>query len=271
MKTKERLDIIEFGEQLLRTEDLDPIYCMLWASHLREDKEQLRRWLLAYWCFYHAGTSSWIVDQKDYWKAMAVAAGSKDYSRSPERRHFRGRAAQDSVRYLHERGVDGLFSDLDVYDVGAVMEAAGEWTGFGPWISFKIADMLERLGIAPIEFDGGEMFLFDSPREAADLLYQNYFFRAPKTAQEANKWAVDTLLSSELSEFLAPPRFERPINVQEVETILCKWKSHWNGRYHVGEDIESMRAALTKYRETSSTARRLLAVSNDYFFGRDER
>ena len=38
----------------------------------------------------------------------------------------------------------------------------------------------------------------------------------------------------------APPRYERAVNVQEVETILCKWKSHQHGHYPVGKDLHEV-------------------------------
>src|SRR5574338_195431 len=100
-KDYEKLDVYTFGRQLIETNDLDPIYVMLWAAKLPTN--QLHNWILAYLYFYHAGTSSWIsnvITQDEYWKRMAKAAASKDYLRSSERRHFRGQASINAVATL---------------------------------------------------------------------------------------------------------------------------------------------------------------------------
>src|SRR4051812_1446277 len=107
--TSVELTCYEFGRELLRLNDLDPVYVAVWEA--RPDwllGTKLSKWLLAYWCFYHAGTASWICDQDDFWLAMFVAADSKDYPRSTERRHFRGKAALDSVVDLRTRGIKVL-------------------------------------------------------------------------------------------------------------------------------------------------------------------
>lgn len=240
------MSIYEFGRQLLDTGDLDPVYIVLWQAKL--DPMMLRRWLLAYWCFYHCGTACWICSQPDYWKAMETAAGSKEYPRSSERRHFRGTAAARSVAYLESRGSATLFDDLTMADVSvsAKMAVTKQWVGFGPWIGFKIADMLERLDICPVEFDHVAMFLFDSPREGAETLWSWEKDDEEMIPEEVGEWAVRQIID-EMAFRKAPPRDERYINAQEAETILCKWKSYLNGHYHVGKDIEEVHHGLLRY------------------------
>ncbi len=135
------------------------------------------------------------------------------------------------------------------------------WVGFGPWIAFKMGDMLERVMGWGIEFDGGEMFLFDSPKEGAMLLAQEEGMSPLQFNKDApigtvGHWAIDRILS-ELGKFKAPPRYDRYINVQEAETILCKWKSYRNGHYKLGEDLESSRASLLRF-ATVPLSQRLL-------------
>lgn len=236
------LRVYEFGKQLLEKNDLDPVYVLLWEAQL--SPKQLQKWLLAYWCFYHIGTASWIVDQPSYWEAFKQAAGSKEWPRCSERRHFRGENARKSVEYLCSRGVSDLFDPLlqEQLTVGQIMRYVQTWVGFGPWISFKVADMLERLDIAPVRFDAGTMFLFDSPREGAELLYRT----EGGTGGDPNSWAVDRILK-QLGHHRAPPRNERTLNVQEAETCLCKWKSYKGGHYRPGEDVESCQNGLRRF------------------------
>src|SRR5690606_6511443 len=99
MKTNYHL--IEFGYDLVQTGDLDPVYIVLYNSDL--SVEELRRWLLAYWCFYDMGTASWINSSRFYWTRMEHAARSKVYPRGKERRHFRGNSAIKSIADLKQK------------------------------------------------------------------------------------------------------------------------------------------------------------------------
>lgn len=255
------MDVYAFGRELLRTKDLDPVYVLLYEARLGWlQPNLLERWLLAYWCFYHVGTASWITEgitegDVGYWVRLEQAAASKDYPRSSERRHFRGENARKSVEWLKARGLQALFLPLSQpregrpLPVSQVVSYVQTWVGFGPWIAFKVADMLERLGITKVEFDL-ETVMYDSPAKAADLMYETYFNSAGKgfvdLPKNVGKWAVERILS-ELGKEKAPPRYERPINVQEVETILCKWGSYRKGHYKLGEDIEHCKRGLLRF------------------------
>lgn len=265
---RSELSLYDFGKQLLDAGDLDPVYTLVWNARLEPSK--LREWLLAYWSFYHVGTASWIVDQPSYWKAMETAAGSKDWPRSSERRHFRGENARKSVAYLKSRGVADLFRPLEQSRTAdECIRRVREWVGFGPWIAFKVADMVERLDIAPVRFDLAQLRLFDSPAKGAELAWERY--GAGEKPKDVTPWAVDSILShlgrrltsaGRESGYLAPPRFERALNAQEAETILCKWKSYLGGHYHVGEDVAACRAGLLRFCK-SRTSQRLIRAGKE--------
>lgn len=261
------LSIYDFGRELLRTRDLDPVYVILQGASF--EPVLLRRYLVAYWCFYHMGTAAWIADspkelgEVGYWNRMMAAAGSKDYPRCSERRHFRGGQAIKSVTWLKGQGIAGLFDPLENPIQGGwaannVMFLVRQWVGFGPWIAFKVADMLERLGIVPIVFSPAEA-LYDSPREAAEVLWDMEGQPSSGFGSAAGEWAMGRILT-ELDGEKAPPRYERGINAQEAETILCKWLSYTKGRYHVGEDIESCRRSLFRFPKCESTQKLLKAA-----------
>ena len=267
---KDQLSVYEFGRQLLDTLDLDPVYVLLWESDLRGD--ELNRWLLAYWCFYHMGTASWIVDAgpRRYWERMATAAASKEYPRSSERRHFRGKAATTSVAWLEEQGLDNLFHPLIGCDttLESVMKYVTTWKLFGPWIAFKVADMVDRLDLGKIEFSTASVFLFDSPRKGAEEAWDRYGEgeKPANLGEWATKSIREALAAPHAADlpprvYLAPPRNERLINGQEVETILCKWKSYLGGHYHIGEDTIACRKSLLRFAKTK-TAQRLLKAGN---------
>lgn len=253
------LSVVEFGRQLVETGDLDPIYVMLWKAKL--ERELLDRWTLAYLCFYHSGTCSWIVDQgkSNYWAAMLGAARSSLYPRGTERRHFRGELALKSVKWLAERGIESLYQPIrkpGILPLADVMRYVQTWVGFGPWVAFKAADFWERLGMARISFTNADTFLFDSPKEGARQVVARYANGEHVTEEESPAWAF-AYLKQNLGSMLAPPRYERKLNGQEAETILCKVVGHWEGRYEVGHDIHEARAGLLRF-PTCKTSQRLL-------------
>lgn len=251
------LSVYDFGRELVRTKDLDPVYVVL--HEVQWDRPKLERWLLAYFCFYHVGTASWIADETDYWDAMTRAAGSKGWPRSSERRHFRGQQALNSVAYLQSRGVDSLFAPFHVNRRTAkqVMKDVREWRGFGQWISFKAADIFERLGMLKVEFSVDSV-MYDSPQKAAELLWTLETGITTGAPDDVGPWAINRILSK-IGTMLAPPRYERTLNAQEAETVLCKWKSYMNGHYHIGEDIDAIFQGLRKF-PTSPSCVQLLAA-----------
>lgn len=269
-----KLSCYEFGHQLLELNDLDPVYVLLHEAQL--EREHLLRWLLSYWCFYHVGTASWCTDPwlyrslptesqetlkcfDTYWKRMLLAAGSKDYLRCHERRHFRGQFATDSVTKLYGMSIQDRFAPLlsKKLSLQKVFTVVTSWYGFGNWIAFKVADMLERLGLAEVEFSTGSIFMFDSPRKGAQLLCDIEVPLSERTTSHEcelaiQEWAVNRILDT-LGDYKAPPRYERNINVQEAETILCKWKSYMQGHYKLGEDVEGCYKALHHYKKSKTS------------------
>lgn len=253
------LEIEDFGRGLLRTGDLDPVYVALWGGQL--PRPQLHRWLTAYWMFYHMGMASWLSEKEgdNYWIWVRAAAknaspppvgGVERWPRMAERRHFRGEKCVKAVEWFARRDPEyWVESLLDATTQGAVMDRVKAWPLHGPWIAFKAADMLERVVEVPMRVDPNIGLIYSEPRKALDMLVDSRGGHA--------EGIYSDLLHTYLHE-TAPPRGERPVGPLEVETILCKWKSHTNGHYTVGKDIREVRHALTGWGET---AERLLAAA----------
>ncbi len=247
----------EFGQALLDARDLDPVYDVLHAADLRGDS--LRRWLMAYWCCYSAGEASWISEQPDFWTRMLEMAANETVSpaggrwpRGRERRYFRGQKSVDAVRWLMGRypNPEDAVQWLEVPGPFRVIkERVITWPLFGPWIAFKIGDMLERLARVRVDFTGTDVFFFDSPRLAAEQWYGS---NKPAAITESCAF-----LSSRLGHNLAPPSFDRLLGLQEYETILCKWGAHMNDRYPIGIDTRELKEALHPWCPVSPTAKRL--------------
>jgi hypothetical protein len=64
-------DIYTFGDDLIRSRDLDPVYCALYGAQLSE--AQLGRLLLAYLALYHIGFAAWLSEHEgeQYWSGYA--------------------------------------------------------------------------------------------------------------------------------------------------------------------------------------------------------
>ena len=78
---------------------------------------------------------------------------------------------------------------------------------FGPWIAFKIGDMLERIVGVWVDFSDSDVFMFDTPKQAAYLWYGE---ESETAIHESVKY-----LDEHLGNRLAPPSFNRSLNIQE--------------------------------------------------------
>lgn len=276
-----KLKIEEFGKILLDSGDLDPVYIALNAMEMPE--EQLARWLVAYWCLYHPGTACWLSERetdREFWVQLWHAAQNKKeapvggrWPRASERRHWRGAQAEASHESLREFGsaldILNMFKehpnfhdarptkDLAPVAYEVIDERVRRFKGFGPWIAFKVGDMLDRLDLVSIDFNQAAIFMFKDPRLAAIRLYKQRAGIPDDAKLKDEAGAIDTVvdyLLKEFQTFSAPPLHDRSVGLQEVETILCKWKSHMNGHYPLYNDLIDIREGLEAWESVSPTA-----------------
>lgn len=278
-RSYERLPIETFGRHLLETGDLDPVYIALVDAKL--DPDQQDRWLIAYWCFYHCGAASHLSEFHGdaFWAEMMIAARNElaapdggRWPRGHERRHFRGQQAVLAVEGLRSRygsepeemvrriglascSIQGSVPFKDISD------RVQEHRGFGPWIAFKVADMLDRLGYVNVDFDEAAIFMYKDPAEAAERLFRETQGITAERVTINRAVVIPQVveyLKTEFGDFTAPPLHERTVDLQEIETILCKWKSHMNGHYPLNNDIDEIRRGLAGWGETAARFGRAL-------------
>lgn len=251
----QRLGVIKFGRQLIESEDLDPLYIALWESNVNHG--QLCKWLVCYWCYYHAGLCCWVSEQKDFFGTMLrIAKGGTQYPRGTERRHFRGDLAVSSIRSLgkHFVNASSIVSWLVKAGPGAkaIAKRVKTLRGFGEWISWKVPDMLERLELGVIDFvDGDLCWMFKSSQQGAKEVVRAHNLVGVVGAHR--------YLIRHLGYLKAPPLYDRPINVQETETIFCKWHSHLGGHYPVGKDTVEIQEGLQRW-ESGLLGQKMLRV-----------
>lgn len=272
--------VTEFGKQLLRTGDLDPVYVAVHKTDLKGPT--LARLCLAYWCFYHLGLAARLAEAKTdkaFWEGMQTAAlnvtnadGTKPYPRGSERRHYRGEQAVASMASLismygkggAEAAVEGFIQPnaQGQYTYGSVAKSAQNHRGFGEWIAFKIADMSERLLGYDTDFSDCHLGIYKDPRQGAAVAYLEWDHEAARYHEGAvgldyKPWGYpisNDQLESTVAHYVkvfrkmklrAPPTGDRLVNVQEVETIFCKYKSHLKGHYPLGKDTLEIGHGLT--------------------------
>ena len=261
-----RLSIEEFGRQLILTGDLDPVYIALVKSKL--PIPQQCRWLIAYWCFYHCGVASYLSTFSGYkfWQKMMIAAENKTpaplggrWPRGSERRHFRGQAAVKAIAYLMDKYPTE--PELMVFDIAKgspsfidIANRVKEYPLFGPWIAFKVGDMLDRVMGVKVDFNQAHIFMFKDPVKAAIMVWQKHQ-DLPESAKPINQnKAIEQViiyLGRKFYDLKAPPSHDRGIWLQEIETVLCKWKSHMNGHYPLFNDTDEIRHALLGWGDTA--------------------
>lgn len=235
-----------FGKFLLSTYDLDPLYVILASAGM--DEKALLRWLLGYWVFYSAGPSSYlseITSPKAYYDAMFQ--GDLDrWPRGHERRHMRGQAFIDTLEGLKSFGSPEkvAYAMIKGNDFQTISNNAQKFTGFGPWISWKIADMTERVLCKSVDFSSANLYMYKDPVKGAALLKYNdqHHKMTPDDVQEVVDLLLDTFFN-----YTAPPYDDRPLNIQEIETILCKYKSYINGAYPPGLDTHEIYEGLDEW------------------------
>lgn len=252
-----RLSLKKFADFLLESGDLDPIYIMLYEAGMKRNR--LKRWLLAYWMFYHAGVASVLCGAQDdgFYDMSKHLVERSTTPRGTERRHFRGKKAVDAIEWLRGH-FDGPEHAVDWASRGETVEGVIRrmkfWPQFGPWMGFKAADMIDRVLGVPIKFPISSLNFYKTPIAGAKLFCeeQGLDYKHLKLA------GVVKLLRVELQEWLAPPDYKRMVDVQEIETILCKWKSHMTGHYPLGKDTTEIMEGLGGWGMTAESLREFL-------------
>jgi hypothetical protein len=213
---------------------------------------QLKRWCLVYWCYYHAGVSSIITERstsivhpRDFYDEMRKGI-SEGWPRGMERRYFYGDLAWNTVEKLEEFGSPESVVDAmtDHQDFQTADKAIQSFYGFGSWIAWKVADMADRVLQIDIDFSDTNLDMYKDPKQGAAYIYSGGNKKFPITEDQLD-WVVQRMESYYNKEnLLAPPFQDRPINIQEVETVLCKYKAHCYGFYPYGNDTVHVAKAL---------------------------
>lgn len=259
MRNETKMTAVEFGKALINSGDLDPIYFIFNAdvSGVELSEVEQSQFLLAYWFFYHAGVASFLSGGTESWFYERCERTFDQLPRGTERRHFRGTKALDAILLIQQmfpkpqQVVEYVYQPTFQETKARVLKLPM----FGDWIAFKVADMIERCLRREIDFSDCELGFYETPAAAAPLI-------APQIDCDPTVEAVAEKLNAILGENLAPPFFDRRVNLQEIETIMCKYKSYLKGSYFVGKDFAEI---LHHFDGWGNTAERLKKGLTAYF------
>ena len=254
---------VELGKLLIKTGELDPVYIMLVEARKAGVLTQiaLEKWCVAYWVFYHPGAVSKIVEAKDFWQACKDHAAIQAGARGSHRRHFRAAKALKALEELSAKHETAKAAIRHLTSARAtsndVISKALEWPQFGPWIAFKVADMLDRVLGIPLDFSDCRLDIYEVPLKGgvlAELLsrraytYEGALETYAGSTHSTRRFFMDAgmrRIIKGLAKLKAPPYYDRAPNIQEAETIACAYQGYLSGSYQIGSDIRWIRQSLS--------------------------
>lgn len=258
-----KLSLVDFGVELVTTGDLDPVYLALNKVDWHINKKL--RWLTAYCAFYSCAVATYISTYKSnhFWEVMQIVAvnaqlspiGSR-WSRSPERRHFRGKQAVLAIDSWRSRFCEP--EDLFKYVLGkrkgqtfeAISNRALELRSVGNWLSFKMVDLVDACLGAEVNQTDVTPFLYKTPKESLE----RYFVEDLKGNLADTNWSRKALddLTKLWKGLSIPHKPGKPLDMFCKETILCKHLSHLHGHYPLGNDIHKIHQELISWFDVKS-------------------
>ena len=232
----------QFAKTLFEIEDADPGYMLLGRAKI--SLPQKRRFMAAWCAFYNPGIAAKASEYEGelFWRYLRTQYATA--KRASERRHFRGKAGLDALKTWQERFTlpEAMVSYMVASDFFKVQYRAKSVPQIGVYFVWKFADVQERVFRIPCAF----------PPEAAK--------HSPSVPQQGAKRIAPDLTVGETYAMIAdylndlgmrsPPWYDRPMNMQEAETVACVYKQYVNGKW-------------CPHSRTAKATRSLLATPSD--------
>lgn len=236
-----RMSCEEFAINIVESGDLDPDYIFLLNvfNKLKLTDEQRATWIVMKTVVYNSCSEAEIFFRERTFENVEYGAERRKHKRYAKRyfeafkAHAVGRAASVH-RYFR-----GLPPSASVS-----LQALRRIDGVGPWAAWKCLDLLERVLHLPVDFSSVDfriayeyplkgILMLAGHEEDVTLLKDSSLYR------DCLEISVNKIGAGRLC--LSPPTRDRPIGVQEFETIFCKYHSYMHGHYTPGEDLHRLR------------------------------
>jgi hypothetical protein len=223
----------KFSEDAVRTEDLDPSYCMV--ARAKIDEASKKRFCVGLYMYYDNGLACKMAEYQgeDFWDYAEKIFPTAH--RATERRHWRGERGWKSLQAMKkfagkhpETFMDKLFSPTYMEMRQKIKE---NLYGFGDYFTWKIADMQDRCFNEKCDFSGAEKHLVKLPIEGFEYMAA----QDKRTTEPLFQYIESTI--KDLQHLKAPPYYDRPLNIQELETVACMFHTVVVNNYKVGGDL----------------------------------
>jgi hypothetical protein len=226
---------LNFTKAIVQTGDIDPTYYAF--NGIRNDigEKDVKKMLVSMLMFYDIGVACQLTETPDnkYWdKVVDIYPGCR---RGSERRHFRGDNGRKSIESIKPYGSPDQFWDaMYAKDYISIRNKFKNISGFGDYFIWKYADYCDRVFGMPVDMSGAIKFLPGEPREGSKIIAEEMGLSDISNFEATIKYCLDECGKIDL---IAPPIFERPVGLLEIETCYCMYKHTVNGNDYVGHDI----------------------------------
>jgi hypothetical protein len=235
----------EFGKHMLDSEDIDPIYPVL--RQLISDLELGRpqaEWLVVLYLAYYEITSALTAFRAHPDPDDRSICGDLTTLKLPtgiERRGLRQPhlMAAHLESWLSRFDGRGFFTPAqewfanDLYFNDGVLDQYIQGVAYnGRWASYKAREVVHKvLGYPNAAADAGHEGS-SGPRKGLTLFFPEVKGNGPRAIEQLDE-QTDVLMRATRAHGVE-------VNVEEVETLLCDFKSLAHGRYYVGHDTDLM-------------------------------
>lgn len=231
-----------FAEKLFRLEDADPMYYALERVDFPLDYKY--RFMVGWITYYHPGiaASAARYTGERFWSELVSHYATA--KRASERRHFRGEAGMKALKAWSilwpepERMIPSLFGST-YFEVRSKARVVPQ---IGDYFVWKLADVQERVFHVPCDFTGAEKWSPKVPQEGAKLI---------STAPIEQVYAM---IVEQMQPRMSPPAYDRPINMQEAETVCCVYHQYRGGGYTYGSRTAKAHRRLSAYESQANEA-----------------
>lgn len=240
---------IQFGKHLIGSKDIDPVYPVLRRLERGLTEEQKLWMSFLYVGWYHLPVAAEVFDLFPEPNRDLLNYINPKFPTGIERRAHRGgnitKHLEDFFSKIESAGgikwyfTNGLYHDDHRQNWMVMNERLQQIHGNGRWAAYKHCEILRRVHHLPLEApDMGNRFS-SGPREGLATLYGPLEGQGDAVILTLDKQGLD-LQRRLKKQGLA-------VDIEQLETILCNWKSLVKGKYYVGHDIDEMQEQIRRY------------------------
>lgn len=242
-------DFVTFGTELIRSQDVDPLYPVLKWLERDMEAEQALWFTFLYMAFYNLPSAM----QAFEWMESPKSADARitQLPRATERRNLR----QANLLLLHMGNYEALVreagSQQSFLQQGWGADPVANYEAFwmtaqtvyqnGRWAAFKWAEILKKVHGWNLAAPDMRMEFCSGPKAGLCLMY-DLDQQAVDKAGESGIWKLN-YCGANLRQACAQAGLVVP-DWETLETILCNFHSLRHGNYYIGHDIDELQERI---------------------------